>query len=478
MGSRDILLRGVLGLQVIVLLATIPSHRLDGDEAWLAVQSYTMSQQGYSTSPLFGSLTREDVRVVVQHKLFIYLGAALCRSVGFGLFTFRLISIASCLLLFMVLFRYVRRYYGRGTSTELAAAAVLLLVPGFFYFAKIARPEMLVTLLGFSSFVLLEGHLRSGARRSLALSGCAAGLAMLAHLSGSIFIATGAAVLLLNRRHAGVPVFVLCAAAAFTPYVYDVARHYDLFVLQISGPLVASRTSLTLFAPLANMAREHERLLHNPQTIASSVLFLFLVFSTWRSLRADNPILVSYTLVLMIALGMIVADKTVKHMTLLVPFWAVLIARGLRAFDGRRGPLGTVVLALAFVLFTGVGVLSYWQGLQGKADYAQMNRKIAAFIPAGATCLAPMNFVFDELPRYTILSTYFARYELDGVITIDRVARFCERNGCGYVVFNRFGERIDDLRDYDNRTLLTRHFDVIVETPDFTVLKRRAPAEP
>ncbi len=85
--------------ELILLILSIPFYKMNGDEAWCAEQAYFMSKKGYSTSNLFTGFDLQNVRIVVQHKLFIYLGAALFRLFHFGLFVFRLIPICSFALL-------------------------------------------------------------------------------------------------------------------------------------------------------------------------------------------------------------------------------------------------------------------------------------------------------------------------------------------------------------------------------------------
>lgn len=473
---RHLALPAFLIVEVLLLLASIPYHELNGDEAWFAEEAYSMSRDGYSHSNLFKGFIREDERVVVQHKLFIYTGAVLFRFLGYHLFVFRLIPLLSCALLFFLFYRYLRCNYADEALLPMAASAVLLLIPQFFYFATIARPEMFVAVWGFGSFMALHSYLRTAKYSLLFVSAACAGFAMLSHLNGSIFIATACVLLLVHKRYMALPLFALCALLAFTPYLYDILQHQDIFRLQINSPLIASKTSMHWYSPFLHLLQEQKRLFHNADSIIPSVIFLVVIITQWRSFRAERDILFSYTLLLMLFMGLIIEDKSIKYSVYYAPFWAVLIARAYSKYAAQaRAVRPAVRLASAFLLgcFCLYGLVAQAKGLRNKADYAALNSQIATLIPRQASCAAPMNFIFNELPNYCILSNYLVRYETQGSISIQSMADFCRKKQCQYLVFNKYGERIDDIQDYSNTALLQQYFRVISETAEYTVLQYR-----
>ena len=225
--------------ELILLILSIPFYKMNGDEAWCAEQAYFMSMKGYSTSNLFTGFDLQNVRIVVQHKLFIYLGAALFRLFHFGLFVFRLIPICSFILLLVFFLRYQKIFLPDTGKLQLfLSIAVLLSIREFFYLAKVARPEMLVTVLGFLSYYFLVKYSGTEEYWLAGAAGLFAGLAMLAHLNGSIFIATGLTILLIRKKPLSCLLFCAMALIAFLPYLIDVYFHYQIFLIQISNPYI------------------------------------------------------------------------------------------------------------------------------------------------------------------------------------------------------------------------------------------------
>lgn len=462
-------------LEIGFLIFSIPYFKLNGDEAWFAEESYSMSQNGYSVSNLFSGFIKEDVRVVVQHKLFIYLGAALFKIVHFDLWVFRLIPDLSFLILLAFFVRYQRKYFTATQSAQvLLSIAIILCMHDFFYLVKIARPEMLVTSLGFISFYFLNRFFSGNEYRSVIISGIFAGLAMLAHLNGLIFVASGFTYLLARKKVNSALLFGLASLVAFLPYIVDAYLHLDIFKIQIYSPLVANKTGLTILKPLANLSREHERLFRKPEIIIPSVLFFFhLVVNRTRLFYRENRFLTVYTLLVMVFMGLVVEDKTIKYATYVAPFWAVIIARSILNVKPEKRVLfsGSMVILLVFFI-TGL----YWQAssIFQKEDYPPLNKAIAQEIPMNSTCVAPMNFIFNEMSDYKILSIYLVGYEHFGdVIDLKSLSDFCRQNHCQYAVFNKYGDTWDYLQDYRNTIGLMSNFEIVDANRDFCILKCR-----
>src|SRR5690349_4795212 len=89
----------VLGIELLLVLASIPGHSLHGDEAWLGEQAYLKARDGYVHSNFFKGFNRQDELIVVYHRLFISTASALIDTIGFGLGTLRIIPIASGIFL-------------------------------------------------------------------------------------------------------------------------------------------------------------------------------------------------------------------------------------------------------------------------------------------------------------------------------------------------------------------------------------------
>jgi 4-amino-4-deoxy-L-arabinose transferase-like glycosyltransferase len=407
------------------------------DEPWLAEQSYYLSRDGYVHSNFFRGIDRNDEYIVVYHRLFIQAQSRLFQLLGLELLSARLVSILAGTLLLILMALYGRRRLGFGVSTTLAAVLTLLLIPQWFLAFKIARPEMLVALLGFASFVSIE---RAGPPpRSLlwaAAGGVLAGGAMLSHLYGSIFVAAGFIALLARRRFPEGAAFALAALLALAPYALDVARHRALFDAQFHGQMVSQLTTFSLASPFVNLAKEHQRLFRMPQIIFPSTLFFGSLALGWRYASPRIRFLAGYTLVLMVALGAIAARKEVRYATYLSALEVLIIAGMLSHLPAMSGWRRRALLSLAAIfVVSGLG-FNTWD-LRGKTRFAALHREVARQIPDGAWCLTPMPLLFNEVLRLNLVSTVALKVAVGPEQDAGAARSFLASRGIQYVVAMR-----------------------------------------
>jgi hypothetical protein len=176
----------------------------------------------------------------------------------------------------------------------------------------------------------------------------------------------------------------------------------------------------------------------------------------------------------MLFFGAIIEDKTAKYSVYLAPFWSIVI---IDALAGTPIVLKSVwkiafgITASTFVLFS-----LYYQLNDSihKEQYSNLNRTIGSFLPDGAWCAAPMNFIYDEIGRVNIISNYLVRYETHNTPSSDQLAAFCDRKQARYLVFNRYGERLDDISDFrTDRNHVLSLFDIVVEHSDYIIFRRK-----
>lgn len=173
----------------------------------------------------------------------------------------------------------------------------------------------------------------------------------------------------------------------------------------------------------------------------------------------------------MVFLGIVVEDKTIKYSTYLAPFWAIMVAQSAATLK-RENRLVVSTNVVLFTLFFATGL--YWQtaSIFNKANYPPLNRAIAGEIPYHATCVAPMNFIFNEIADYKIFSDDLVAYENFGnTIDIQSMSGFCRKNRCEYVVFNKYGDRWDYIHDYNDTSKLFKNFGIVGANDEYVVLK-------
>ncbi|GAC1603733.1 MAG: hypothetical protein NVS4B10_16390 [Myxococcales bacterium] len=460
-GSRRIaaFLFSCLAIELVVLAASIPRHSIDVDEAWFAEEAWFQARDGFPHSNFFQGFVHECVRIVVHHWLFIRLQALVIRAVGFGLLPMRLSSIGAAVVLVALMAVLARR--DKASPAELALGAlILLLTPQAFRSIKLGRPDLLVAALGFASFVVLSREGPERKQAQAAFAGALAGAAMLAHLNGVIFVATGASMLLWRRRPLDAAVFAVAAGATFAPYAFDAAAHWELFREQLKNPFIAYKTQVGVLQPLWNLSREHMRLFRKPDIIFSSVLFAGCVASAWRT----RPFAARYTLVLLAMLGAAVADKGLFYSVYLVPFEAVLVAAVL--LRERRA-----IRSLVFASFSAWGLWAQATDLADKTDLVAINREIGSRLPSEAWAVTPLEMAFDELPRRKMVATLPLVRRRNGRASVADLAAYCDDKGAPYAVLYRHGASLDGFSfDGEDRGA---SFETIADQPRYLVLRRR-----
>jgi hypothetical protein len=462
----------LLCVELLLLLASIPRHSPHVDEAWFAEQAFFQARDGYPHSNFFRRFVHEDVRIVVRHWLFITLESAVFRGFGFGLFHMRLLPVASATLL-LALMAMFGRLSGASSSQIVLGLLAFLVAPQAFRSFKLARPEMLATLFGFASFLLLWLDARVPAWRWILGAGACAGAATLTHLNGAIFVAAGAAVLAAARRPLQAAAFVLAAGLVFSPYAFEALAHPDLFREQINSPLIAHKTQLRTLGPLLNLLQEHKRLFRKPDIIFLTSAFLVCALSLLRRPRAQDGFLLRYVFVLMAMLGVMVADKGILYSVYLVPFQALVIGAALARWRDLAPKRAERILLGGIVgLFAGWGLFAQAKDVADKIDIASLNREIGASLPADGWTVAPMDMAFDELERRLLVANLLLVREKHGQPTFADLAGYCDAKGAGHaVIYRQEGKLVEFAQQPGPADEL---FEIVRDDPRFLVLKRRS----
>lgn len=433
----------ILGVQAVFLGLRVTGSGAGVDEAWLAEQAYFQSRDGYVHSELFRDYCHSENRIMFQHRLFILVAAGVIRVAGFHLIGLRLISLVSAAALMLLFRKYCSRYLELDSPTVLAASGILMLMPLFFRYTVIFRPEMLCTAFGFGSFLCLAGEDSHRLRRALA--GILAGLSLVTHSNGVIFVIAGIALLLWERRFICSAVFLAGAAVVVLPYVIELSRNIPLLREQLGGELSAGKTTFTILTPFSNLLNEHKSLFRKPETIFTSILVLTSLLVTRRQTYRRFSPLYRYSAVLLVSLGLLTSCKTVTYTVPLLPFGAAISAVALSEFSRlhseqryRRAKRGAFTSAALLLLLYGL-YFSVHSISGGTCNIERENALAGDLIPEGETCLAPMSFVFGQIDRLRISGLYLARVLCENrEMSIGYLLDYAEERCIGYIVLDDY----------------------------------------
>ena len=185
---------------------------------------------------------------------------------------------------------------------------------------------------------------------------------------------------------------------------------------------------------------EHQRYFHSRAEIAFSVLVLVVLAVTARLTGLRTSPLVPFAAALAGSLAILAPDKQAYYAIPIVPYLALLAAEGLAIGlpSVGRATRGVVVALVCVYLVNGAVHLG--QIIATNEDAAARNRALASHIAPGATVVATLPFIFDEIENRTVLGleSYWVRSAYGRVpIPPDELFADARRRGARYVIMSR-----------------------------------------
>src|SRR5260370_1138697 len=126
---------GMLVIQAVLLIASIPFHIPHIDEPILGDQAFRYHETGVPHSFIYAGISHEESHLMVRHWLYVAVQRNMIDLLGFSLITLRLFSILCGTLLCLSIF-----YYQKSTASvtqALCTVSILIMIPQFFYYFKI-----------------------------------------------------------------------------------------------------------------------------------------------------------------------------------------------------------------------------------------------------------------------------------------------------------------------------------------------------
>ena len=406
-----------------LFIASLHDRKMHGDDAWLGEQAYWMSKLGYVRSNLFRGMLDYDERQTVYHKLFIWTGAAAVKTLGWSLYNLKAVSLLFYCIFVVASYAHFRRKSSRFSPGSFwLFTALMLSAPLVFRYAFIYRPEVMLMTLGFLSFHFLDvgrsaesagqglepGGREAGGRALLA--GVFAGLGLVTHLNGWIFIAAGLAILLSRRAGRPALAFVAGAAAASALYFLDLAsmERLRLFAYQMRNDLPIGQAGA--WTRLLYLAYEPRRFFYSIREIFPSALLVLSLAFAWKALVAKHREVLIYLAVLVVGLALLSRPRPSYYIVIYMPYIAMVITAALThagslARFKRYALTAFVVANFAVSFFLSVSLI------RAAGPLAAQNARIASVIPRGVPVAAPAGFIFNEIASYEIQGlTFYDRY--------------------------------------------------------------------
>ncbi|TAE40941.1 MAG: hypothetical protein EAZ70_05900 [Runella slithyformis] len=430
------------------------------DDAWFAEQSYWLLHDGKVRSEFFSGLLDWDKNYLASHKLFILLGAFLTKLFPDNSYGIKLSGLLFFVLLVILLTNYVWQSKKSIEDFKIKVLVVLLLLFGNTLLVRMSfenRPEMMVTTLGFCSFLLLKSP--SKQVYTPIFAGIFAGLALLAHLNGVIFVLSGFLTLLLTKYATKALLFILAATFVSCFYFYDVLQTpngLETWWFQFSND-PATQKSFGIYAKLKVLLSFPLIFVESPEQLALTVVLLVMLWVQRKNWVLLNKTLIIYTLSLLFCFWILTKSATAIYQVLFIPTMILLI---LELSTPVNDYSKAFVLKIGIAFYLIVGVVGNLQIIIKNAHYnpdryAVVRNKIGD----KAKGVVPINFFFNEYSHYPKLlchTNYYVQVLLPASVNTPNSGHFFEwakKNKVTFVLF-----------DYDND--YTAHYPDLIDSTE------------
>ncbi|WP_159467697.1 hypothetical protein [Dyadobacter sp. 3J3] len=395
-------------LLIFFIALTILSyyHRYaSGDDAWFAEQSYWLHKEGIIRSEFFKGLLGWEKQLLVSHKLFLIFGAGMIHLFGYELPVLQFVSVIFFAILIAEIIFYVNREEQKSISWYLLA--VLILVFSNRILIKMSfenRPEIMLAALGFGSFILISKS-KPHYWKSIA-AGILAGMAVLTHLNGVIYLVAGAGMLFYLKQYKNAFAFSIAGGLVSLLYFVDIIQAENGFEIWhyqfINDP--ATQNAFGLGSKLLVMVTYPVMFFHSPEQVALSLLLAFMFWNQRQFLKQLPIPLRIYSIVLVTVFWLITKKNSGVYLTLFLPFMLVLTYELYRLKPFQTKAL-KVILGIYFIIGIYGAVQIIYLNLT--LEYLPISyQRLQKNIPDHKRGFVPLTFFFNEIERYPHLLSH------------------------------------------------------------------------
>ncbi|UHG89628.1 hypothetical protein [Spirosoma oryzicola] len=397
-------LRVILFVLIGLTALTYYHRNPTGDDAWFAEQSYWFVKDGVIRSEFFRGLLGWENQLLVSHKLFLLFGAGLIKLFGYQLPVVQFVGLISFVVVVAEVIAYLRQREGTYDSWYLLA--ILILIFSNRLLIKMSfenRPEIMLAALGFGSFLCLDSKQLSSLKTALAAF--LAGLAVLSHLNGVIYLLAGLGTLLYLRRYKQAFLFTVVGGVTSLFYFTDIVladNGFATWYYQFRHD-PATQSAFGWYPKLLVILTFPKLFFESPEQVALSLLLVFLLWHQRRFIKHVPSVLKIYSVIVVLSFWLLTKKASGTYLPLFMPFMLVLVYELYRLNSFKNLAL-YVVLAAYFII-----------GLVGTIEIIRRNftmrylplsyQDLRKAIPAHTKGLVPLTFFFNEYEHYGKLLT-------------------------------------------------------------------------
>lgn len=480
------LLKPSLLIILLLFIYSIWQRVPDVDDAWIGEHAYWLSHEGYVKSELMHGITDQEERHLVHHKFFTLNGLIAIKLFGFSLYTLKSVTLMWTAIFILLFYIYLRNK--KGSKTALFGILLIAVNAFIFQYSFVYRPEIVVMTLGFCSFVFLEKYIGQNQKVFVMISGLLAGVAASTHLNGMIYIGAGCLLLLWKKKVSGSIIMGVFSLLGFAIYFYDFTLDYNfnfwLHQIKDSPALYKSSVIPDSIEYLLKILREHLRFFHSPKEIVLSALLIGSVIVNYKPLK-NETIYLHYLLLLVVLLSIISVHSTSKYLLLYLPFMMLIIVKSFNLlFNKMKDEAQTsaqhrkqwlammVFITFYFAIHMIYNVLISVE----KFDSSQHRYYTQKYFPEhdNTAILAPMSFIFDELPYYKRIQSDLSIEEMNRPYTLNSDSFFetINRLDLDAMILTEEYQKKYGVNILDENDLRNKGFRIIGKEDEMTFYKK------
>ena len=441
----------------VIFLASLYHREITYDDAFFAEQAYWANKIGYVRSELFNDYEDWGTRQYIYLKLHVWQTALVDRIFGWSAYIFKTIPLVYLCIFIFFAYQYYKRYLSPdGIEPFYFFLSLLLLNTYVVHFGFENRPEIMQMCVGFLSFLSLRQGIKFEKPLYIISAGLLAGITVLFHFNGIIYITAGAGLIIYMRYYRYLLYFVVAAACIAPIYWYEmIANHaVDIAINQMINYPSLSKEGLSLKNILLKILFSPKRYVIHLQEFSYVLLFILSLYFNRHSLKS-NPeikILLVYLIISELTLIIIAPGGKAMYLVLHLPYVLFIIAVLNKSLFHK--PLHKPML-YAFTFYTlaqigHIGSLISHHNSEIIDQHAQIVEKY--HIQKSEKIIAPDVFVFNQVANTKITATeLFSYFGISGklVKTTKELFEYAHRHDYRYLILRK-----NNFYDIDANTLI------------------------
>ena len=398
-------------ISATIFTASLYHRVITLDDAWFAERAYQLNKTGYVHSELFDGVLDWGKRQYAYHKLHVWQNAVIAKYIGWSPYFFKTAPLIYLLVFCYFAYQYNKRYLSPDKPESFYLFLSLLLINTYIvHFGFESRPEVMMMCVGFLSFLSIRHGIRTEKTAYLLLSGSLAGVAVLFHLNGLMFITAGIGLIMYTRHYRYLTIFIISAGFVSSLYWYEMVSN-DAIAIGVNqilhSPAVtpeAHSTTSFILKILTSPARFFSHLFDFSYTLLL-VLSLYL-YRRSLSHNYEVKILLVYFIAAELTLAIINPNNKSMYLILHMPYVLFIVAT-LYNSTVSTSAKKAMIFAFSFYAITQIGHVAGLFKEQNSEIIDQHALIVKKYhIKQSDKIIAPAIFVFNEIGKTRISAVY------------------------------------------------------------------------